>query len=99
MEADGMLAIAPFRSLSAGQQLVEALVVGCEGVAGLRDRNDSARLHHSDLTSPNSYTKSFTAGIKSGSTMWKIVLRLPIWRIREPTHSLWMPPFNIDEVF
>jgi hypothetical protein len=40
-------------------------------MAGLRDRNDSARLNHSGLTPPNSYTISFTAGIKLGSTMWK----------------------------
>jgi hypothetical protein len=35
MEVDGMLAIAPFCSLSAGQQFVKALVFRCRRVAGL----------------------------------------------------------------
>jgi hypothetical protein len=43
---------------------VKSLVFRCQRVAGLRDRNDSARLNHPGLTPPNSHTRSFTAGTK-----------------------------------
>jgi hypothetical protein len=97
MAVDRMLAIAPFCSLSAGQPFLKALVFRCHRMAGLRDRNDLARLKSSRFDIPKSYTRSFNAGIKFGSTMWKMTLQLPIRCTRAP--SLWMPSSNTDEVF